>query len=314
MSHRLILDTDIGTDVDDLLTLAMVPGLPAVVLEAVTVVYGDTALRAKMAEVACRRMDLGASVHRGREGTMSGKPVMWAGHEGVGFPGLDEVGELPQDAVEVLVQRVASEPGGVDVVAIGPLTNIAAAIQHHPDFVAGIRHLTVMGGEFAHGWPEHNFTSDAAATDTVLRSGIPTTIMPLDQTLRVSFDRADLALVSRTHPLGDLLVDQAERFWIWLGSVMPSFPGNASAPHDLMALLALVEPHWFQIERVAVESIGVDGPDGRYRSVADERSPVSLVTDVDVTGVHDRLIEVLSGIARRDDVGPGGVAAGGGLT
>ena len=49
MPSRLVIDTDIGTDVDDLWTLAMVPGLPGVRLEAVTIVYGDTERRARMA-------------------------------------------------------------------------------------------------------------------------------------------------------------------------------------------------------------------------------------------------------------------------
>ncbi len=295
MEHRLILDTDIGTDVDDLLTLAMVPGLPSVVLDAVTVVYGDTDLRARMTAAACRRMGLGPSIHRGCEQPLSAKPVMWAGHEGAGFDALDGLAPAPHDAVDLLVDRVAAAPGEIDVLAIGPLTNIAAAIDRSPDFVRSVRHLTVMGGEFARGWPEHNFSSDAVATEIVRSSGVPLTIMPLDQTLRVMITRDDLEQAARTHPLGDVLLDEAERFWVWLGGVVPSFAGGASPAHDLMALLALVEPHWFHTEPVALEPFDVGTVDGRYRSVADVGSPTRVVVDLDVTGVHDRLVEILCG-------------------
>lgn len=294
MEHRLILDTDIGTDVDDLLTLAMIPGLPSVTLDAVTVVYGDTAVRAQMTAAACRRMGLHPSIHRGAEQPMSGKPVMWAGHEGVGFDGLETLELVPDDAVEVLADRATSSPGQFDVLAIGPLTNVAAAIERDPVFARSVRHLTVMGGEFARGWSEHNFTADSVATDIVVSSGIPMTIMPLDQTLRVMIDRDDLAGVAGTHPLGRVLLDEAERFWAWLGTKIPSFAGGASPAHDLMALLALVEPGWFRIEPVAVEPLESGVVDGRYRSAPDEKSPIGLVVDVDVSGVHDRLIEILA--------------------
>mgnify|MGYP003337849372 CR=1 FL=1 len=56
MNRRLVIDTDVGTDVDDLWTLAMVPGLPSLHLAAVTTVYGNTDLRARLASVALRSM------------------------------------------------------------------------------------------------------------------------------------------------------------------------------------------------------------------------------------------------------------------
>ena len=84
-----MIDTDVGTDVDDLWTLAMVPGLPDVHLEAVTVVYGDTDLRARLASVALNAMGIDAPIHRGCEQTLSGKSIMWAGHEGDGVDGID---------------------------------------------------------------------------------------------------------------------------------------------------------------------------------------------------------------------------------
>ena len=101
-----MIDTDVGTDVDDLWTLAMVPGLPDVHLEAVTVVYADTDLRARLASVALNAMGIDAPIHRGCEQTLSGKSIMWAGHEGDGVDGIDVVG--PSHGQEV----VASEKLG----------------------------------------------------------------------------------------------------------------------------------------------------------------------------------------------------------
>jgi inosine-uridine nucleoside N-ribohydrolase len=284
--HRVILDTDIGTDVDDLWTLAMVPAFPEIVLEAVTVVYGDTELRARLASVACSELGLDVPICRGRETTMSGKDVMWAGHEGVGVAGLESASYSPDDAVELLVAAAASHPGTLDVVAIGPLTNLAAAIEADDDFAGNLRHLTVMGGEFARGWSEHNFSADATATATVFNSGVSATIMPLDQTLRVLLTRADAAAIAAVHPMGPLMADQAERFWQWISAIIPASTGDSSPAHDPLALLALVQPDLFTFTPMA---IAVDH-EGKVTGTPDEASLVRVVTDLDVVECHRELL------------------------
>lgn len=298
MTRRLIIDTDVGTDVDDLWTLAMIPGRPDVVLEAVTVVYGDTDLRARIAAVALAAMGLDVPVHRGREETLSGKGIMWAGHEGQGIDGLADAVYADGDAIDVLVEHAASEPGTLDVVAIGPLTNIAAAIERDPSFAGNVRHLTAMGGEFVNGWPEHNFSSDARATQVVLDSGADMTIMPLDQTLRVLVHRRDAAALATAHPLGPLLADQAERFWQWLAQLVPAATGDASPAHDPCALLALLEPTLVTVTPMAVE---IDRPGTAAGSVvgrADPASSVKVVTDIDVAGMRGALLGALGVRAR----------------
>lgn len=292
MKRRLVIDTDIGTDVDDLWTVAMIPALDDVELAAISVVYGDTELRARLAAHACDAMGIDVPIHRGREDTLSGKEIMWAGHEGEGVDGLDAATYEPGDAVDVLVDLAAATPNGLDVVAIGPLTNIASAMQRDPSFATNLRHLTVMGGEFSHGWPEHNFSSDVTATATVLASGAPMTIMPLDQTLRVQLDRADVDAIARAHTLGPLMADQAERFWRWLAKIVPGSKGDVSSPHDPLALLTLVEPSLFEIESMRVEI----SEDGRIQAEADASSPIGVVRDFDVEAVHARLMAALGAV------------------
>ncbi len=293
MNTRLIIDTDIGTDVDDLWTLMMLPGLNAVRLEAVTVVYGDTQLRARLAAWALSAMGIDAPVHRGCEATLSGKAVMWAGHEGVGVEGLTDAEFAVGDAVETLIERAAINPGTLEILAIGPLTNIATAIERDPAFRNHVRHLTVMGGEFQVGWPEHNFTSDVYAAEIVLKSNIPMTIVPLDQTLRVMLDQADIDRIAANHAIGASMAAQAQHFWRWLSSVVPGAPGNASAPHDPMALLAMVEPSLFRTTPMAVEMNNQDGVDGSVRGTPDPTSHISVVTDIQRESVHAALLRAL---------------------
>ena len=86
---ELTLDTDIGSDVDDLMALAMVLGSAEMNLRAVTTVYGDTLLRARIVRraygVALRTAPL---VAPGARETRSDRPVWWAGHEGALMPDL----------------------------------------------------------------------------------------------------------------------------------------------------------------------------------------------------------------------------------
>ena len=286
---KLIIDTDLGTDVDDLWTLAVAVGRSDVDLAAVTVVYGDVGLRARLASLALTGMGVSVPVARGMSNPMSGKEVMWAGFEGVDIPGLDDASAGSDNAVDLLCSLTASNPGNIDVVAIGPLTNIAAAIKQDPSFVSNARRLTIMGGEFEREWSEHNVSSDVAASRIVFDSGIPLTVMPLDQTLRVILTEEDLLPVTGSHPIGGLLADQADRFWSWLQACIPKAPRQKSPAHDPCALLTVMEPELFEFTPMAVT---VDDQ-GRTSGKPDAQSCINVVTDLDVGRVHEAILAAL---------------------
>ena len=287
--QKIIVDTDVGTDVDDLWTLAVAVGRSDIDLTAVTVVYGDVGLRARLTSLALTGMGVSIPVARGIGDPMSGKEVMWAGFEGVGVPELDDASAGSDDAVDLLCSLTAADPGNIDVVAIGPLTNIAAAIERDSSFVSNVRRLTIMGGEFEREWVEHNVSSDVVASRIVFDSGIPLTIMPLDQTLRVMLTEEDLLPITESHPIGELLADQADRFWSWLQACIPKAPRQKSPAHDPCALLTVVEPELFEFTPMAVT---VDDQ-GRTSGNPDAQSPINVVTDLDVDRVHEAILAAL---------------------
>ena len=284
-----MIDTDVGTDVDDLWTLAMVPGLPDVHLEAVTVVYGDTDLRARLASVALNAMGIDAPIHRGCEQTLSGKSIMWAGHEGDGVDGIDVATYASGDAVDVLIDLAAADPGTLDVLAIAPLTNIASVIRRDPNFARNVHRLYVKGGEFQIGWPEHKLISDVDAERIVLGSGAPITLVPLDQTLKVAIDERDIERIAGAHPLGPMMADQARRFWQFLSGLRAGLPGDRSWAHDPLTLLAITEPSLFTTTRMSV----VVEDDGIVRGTPDDASVIDVVTDVDAEAAHEAFLRSL---------------------
>ena len=158
MRRPAILDTDIGTDVDDILALVLLVRAAELQLVGVTTVYGDTTLRARMTRHV---LDLlghpDVPIGIGASETLTGRPVWWAGHEGAGIPDLDRVRvDEGITAMDLLHQAATAHRGQLDLFAIGPLTNVAAAIAADDAFASSLHHLYLMGGAFWMETAEHN--------------------------------------------------------------------------------------------------------------------------------------------------------------
>src|SRR5688500_18817604 len=116
----VLLDTDIGTDVDDLLALALVVGSPEVEIIGVATVYGDTVLRARMTRLVLDQMEhSGVPIGIGARETLTGRPVWWAGHEGQGIAGLEQV-QVDEGiiAADLLHQAATEHRGRLELFAI----------------------------------------------------------------------------------------------------------------------------------------------------------------------------------------------------
>src|SRR5260370_33585306 len=132
----VILDTDVGSDVDDILALVMLAKAPELDLVGITTVYGDTILRAKIARPTCHmleRPDL--DIIPGAPKPISGRQVYWAGHEGEGIPDLETISiDSAKQAEAYLVEKATALAGELEILGIGPLTNIAKASGLSADF------------------------------------------------------------------------------------------------------------------------------------------------------------------------------------
>lgn len=192
--HPIILDTDCGTDVDDALALLYVLGsIEKGRLLGVTTCYGPTELRAKIVRLILDgagwndvRVIAGAGVPCGTH-----RPIWTTGTEGLEVLSSEEIQELKRrnldesdhyrdsdrhlDAARFIVDQIRSRPSSsVHVVCIGPLTNLALALQLDPGIAERVACLTFMGqgkprkeGSPIHGasvnYTNHNISSDTAA-------------------------------------------------------------------------------------------------------------------------------------------------------
>jgi purine nucleosidase len=256
MAERIILDTDIGTDVDDLLALALALRSPELDLAAITCVYGDVELRARMVQKVLRLAGRGdVPVGIGVQlPLLRSRPVYWAGHEGVGILDHDDsLNASAPHAVDLMIDTVSATPGEVTLVPIGPLTNIAAAVIREPAIVHRVRRVVLMGGVIRYGdsldlpWVEHNIRSDPEAAHVVFNAGWPITMIGLDVTTRVVVHRDQVPrILSGGGALQTTVADQLVRY-------MRARKRDWTFLHDPLAVASVIDPSFVRTESLRVE-------------------------------------------------------------
>ena len=303
MPERLILDTDIGTDVDDALALALILGSPELRLEAVTCVYGDVELRARMIlELLRLRGRRDVPVYLGAQQPLLGRrPVYWAGHEGEGLLEKADASARPEaeHAVDLLVRRVMESPGEIHLLAIGPLTNVALAFLREPRLPKALKHLTVMGGVWggpalmSNRYGEHNILCDPEAAHVALSAGAPTTLVPLDVTMRVEVRREHIARIrAGGTPFHEAIADQVERY--------PRFARRGGTQlHDPLAAATIVRPEIVTMTdlHVVVETEGRHAAGMTLMRPPDDKAPANarVALDVEVAAAEEFVVSRIGG-------------------
>lgn len=250
--HKVILDTDIGTDVDDALALAALMGSKEVDLIGITTVYGDVRLRAAIAMHLCSLVSREIPTFAGEDKTISGREVWVSGSEGKNYENLASFTPQITSAVDFLVNAVVSQPKSIDVIAIGPLTNIARAIQTNLDFVETVKRVWIMGGDFTQSRVEHNFKCDIDAARIVLESNVPISILDLPSSQKTIIRMEEIEQIRNAPALGLLLYSEIMS-WIQ--------PRNQdwTIPHDPIAALTLLAPEFFENSPTGKAKIDSEG-------------------------------------------------------
>lgn len=296
-----LLDTDVGTDVDDGIAIALILASPEIDLRAVTTVSGDTQLRGRIAKKlltlgGCHHVPVAAGI---REPILRQRNFLWLGHEGRRSLEPDEELCLADaHAVDLLIDTVLRDLP--HVVAIGPLSNLAVAIMKEPAVITSIPHLTVMGGLLQRhpDMPllDYNLASDAEAAVVVLNAGIPTTLVPVDTTCKVFFTGAELAHLRATRsPLLQILCAAIE-VWAPIQRALSSFQPDAVAfLHDPLTVAVLIDRSFLTFERLQLRPAIVDG---NFQLIPEPAAPeFEVAVAVDAPRFVGFLLERLSRLA-----------------
>lgn len=296
--NRVIIDTDVGSDIDDAMALALAMKSDEIYIEGVTTVYGDTLLRAKLAK---KLLTLGnaeeVKVYPGIELPLLHNREVWmAGHEGDGV--LEDYETLEVEAehgVDFIIRTIMDNPHEITLIPIGPLTNIAAAIIREPKVAENVKEIILMGGVTRLGdnglkirQIEHNIKSDPEAASLVFRSQAKITMVGLDVTMKVKFTKSERdQLKASGLPLNDALVKMLDR---WFDFIEEDF----TLMHDPLTVSLLLDRSLVKTEKVTIE-VEYDHrhPTGQTVATYDESGNVDLCLDVDSERFNELLLGVL---------------------
>jgi purine nucleosidase len=274
----VILDTDLGSDVDDLIALTVLGRLIPQRLRAISTVYGDTVLRARLVAHACERLGLDAiPIIAGTVNPMRGGPPWATGQEGVGWPLRgDERIEDRSTGSTALSEAIDAQSAPVDLIAVGPLTNLAWALEHDPRLHERVRRVFIMGGFFGGRRVEHNFHADPLAAERVFASQLPITVCGLEITLRAWIGEAEVAaLESEDETMARLIAAEARRWWAYSSEATPG-----DSPHDAVCALALIKPELFTTQACEITIASAGSRAGASVAVPSAAARHHLVIDL----------------------------------
>jgi inosine-uridine nucleoside N-ribohydrolase len=259
---KVIVDTDIGDDIDDAFALALALRSPEIEVIGITTAWGDTALRARLANRLLREEGAGAIPVLAGVLTQSKSNFTQADWAREG-----QAATAHPDAVEFLLEQAKKAPGEVTLVAIGPLTNIGAAIDRDEEGFRKLKRVVLMGGSIRRGYgdlgygpdrgpePEYNIFSDVKAAQKLFASGVPIFMMPLDST-QLQLDENKRTLVFSA---GSRLTNAlAALYFQWLrGTRTPT-----ATLFDVMAVAYVAQPELCPVEpfHITVDEKGFTRP------------------------------------------------------
>ncbi len=294
----VILDTDIGSDIDDTWALAMLLKSPELDVKLITTCTGDTTYRAKivarMIEIAGRTdVPVGVGIPFGN---VPGPQAQWvAGYDLSHYPG-----PVHEDGVGAIVDTITRSPEPVTLVCIGPVPNISAALEREPR-IAGRARFVGMHGSVQRGYDgsadvatEYNVACDPQACRASFAAPWDVTITPLDTCGIVKLTGAKYqAVCDCDDPLIRALL---ENYRVWAANPPPWAQGidPTTASSTLFDTIAVYLA--FSEELLVMERLGIRVTNQGYTVIDDDGRPINCAMDwKDLGAFEDFLVRRLVG-------------------
>jgi len=247
--QKVIIDTDIGDDIDDAFALALAVKSPELEILGVTTTFGDTETRAKIADRLLGEAGRPDIPVLAGKATTTTNPTSQRRYAESGRFAKPSHG----DAVDFLLDQIRRHPGEITLLCIGPLMNIGAAIDKDAATFRKLKRVVLMGGSIRRGYgdlgynapvppmPEWNILNDVPSAQKLFASGIPLYVMPLDST-QLKLDEVKRAfLFSQGTPLTDALT---VLYHLW-GQETPTL-------YDPMAVAFAIRPDLCPVQRMRI--------------------------------------------------------------
>jgi purine nucleosidase len=254
MALKVILDTDIGDDIDDALALGLILASNELELVGVTTVFKNTIARARQARTILQVADReNVPVAAGCGAVLSPRTTYGfdprqaylanelPNQDASCLPEAELPPRDPRHAVDFLIDTLLANSGDITLLTIGAMTNVAMAIIKEPRIISRIPRIVSMAAAFDRLTSEWNIKCDPVASAILFESQIPMNIIGLDVTTRVQFRREHIdALDASPRPLAQRLA-QAIAAWAQHSGWAQQIHG-LPIMHDPLAAATLFAP------------------------------------------------------------------------
>jgi inosine-uridine nucleoside N-ribohydrolase len=293
----VILDTDICDDIDDTWALAMLLQSPEFDVKLITTAVGDTTARtkvvAKILQTAGRTdIPIGAGVAIGD---------MKTGHRQDGWVNDFDLSKYPgkiyPDGVQAMIDTIMNSPEPITLIAIGPLPNVAAALEREPNIAKKARFVGMQGsvrsgyGEKSKPQKEYNVVSFIKASQTVFTADWDMTITPLDTCSRVTLRGDKYRKVRDCNSPMTRVVIENYRAWTKSGNMNEAQVGSRSSTlFDTVAIYLAMKQ-----DLVKMEKLGIRVTDDGCTAIDNKAKKINCATNWKNLGAYeDFLVERLT--------------------
>jgi inosine-uridine nucleoside N-ribohydrolase len=305
MMQKIIIDTDPGHD--DAMALMLACKSVELDVLAVMTVCGNSTIENTTRNARYILDFIGGKdtpVYSGAKKPLQRELIQAVVHGVSGLDGVDlkNEAELTGDAVDQILRLVRSNPNEITLVTLGPLTNVALAIQKDPKTMVLVKEIVSMGGAIdvagnKNRVAEFNIFVDPEAADVVLRFPVKKTLVPLDACNHVLMQLQDVSRIEDV-PLRDLLNDMLTPY---IASLEKDAGERGALMYDPLTIFYLLRPNSCRIteQNVLIETKGeitrgmtvVD-----RRKIGDGMEPnVTVVTNIKSQDFIDYFVGTLSG-------------------
>ena len=265
--HKVIFDTDPG--IDDAMALVFLAASPEVELIGVTTTFGNGTIETttRNALYLAERFGIAAPVARGAGVPLVGEPAdppdFVHGGNGLGnveLPATIARQPDPRPAHQLIIDLVRANPGEVEIVAVGRMTNLALALREDPGIAALVKQVVIMGGAFGISGvlgnvtpaAEANIWGDPLAADEVTAAAWPLTMVGLDVTQQTRMPTDYLRALADAGGAAGQFIWEVSRFYEDFhrrGGV------DSIYVHDSSAVAYLLRPELFATRQGAIRVV-----------------------------------------------------------
>ena len=273
--EKVIIDTDIGDDIDDAFAIALAVRSPELEILGVTTTFGDTEARARIAD------RLLGEAGRADIAVLAGAPTKT--NNEMSQRRYGQGGKFAEtshaSAVDFILEQIRKYPGQITLVGIGPLMNVGAAIDKDAATFRKLKRVVIMGGSIECGYgelwfcpergpdAEWNIINDIGSAKKLFGAGVPLYVMPLDST-QLKFDETNRAYLFRQ---GTPLTDALTLLYHEWGQTTPTL-------FDPVTIAFIVNPRICPVEAMHIR---VDDKGFTRREAGEPNAQVCMKSDAD---------------------------------